>query len=84
MKIGSIFAIILASIVSFVGVSYTNNQTDNNIPIEGYRVYLDGKTIGLIESKEALEAVYKDIVDFAEAEQLTAHANSIRVRFEEN
>ncbi len=34
-------------------------------------------------SKEALEAVYKDIVDFAEAEQLTAHANSIRVRFEE-
>ena len=35
-------------------------------------------------SKEALEAVYKDIVDFAEAEQLTAHANSIRVRFEEN
>ena len=34
-------------------------------------------------SKEALQAVYKDIVDFAEAEQLTAHANSIRVRFEE-
>ena len=34
-------------------------------------------------SKEALQAVYKDIVDFAEAEQLTAHANSIRVRFED-
>ena len=34
-------------------------------------------------SKEALEAVYKDIVTFAECEQLTAHANSIRVRFEE-
>lgn len=34
-------------------------------------------------SKEALAAVYKDIVDFAEAEQLTAHANSIRVRFED-
>ena len=34
-------------------------------------------------SKEALEAVYKDIVDFAESEQLTAHANSIRVRFED-
>ncbi|MBP3676739.1 MAG: histidinol dehydrogenase, partial [Agathobacter sp.] len=34
-------------------------------------------------SKEALRAVYKDIVDFAEAEQLTAHANSIRVRFED-
>ncbi len=34
-------------------------------------------------SREALEAVYKDIVTFAECEQLTAHANSIRVRFEE-
>lgn len=34
-------------------------------------------------SKEALEDVYKDIVTFAECEQLTAHANSIRVRFEE-
>lgn len=34
-------------------------------------------------SKEALQAVYKDIVQFAECEKLTAHANSIRVRFEE-
>ena len=34
-------------------------------------------------SREALEAVYQDIVTFAECEQLTAHANSIRVRFEE-
>lgn len=34
-------------------------------------------------SKEALEPVYKDIVQFAECEQLTAHANSIRVRFED-
>ena len=33
-------------------------------------------------SKEALEPVYKDIVQFAECEQLTAHANSIKVRFE--
>lgn len=33
-------------------------------------------------SKEALEPVYQDIVQFAECEQLTAHANSIRVRFE--
>ena len=33
-------------------------------------------------SKEALEAVYPEIVAFAEAEQLTAHANSIKVRFE--
>lgn len=33
-------------------------------------------------SKEALEPIHKDIEDFAEAEYLTAHANSIRVRFE--
>lgn len=33
-------------------------------------------------SKEALEPVHKDIIKFAESEQLTAHANSIRVRFE--
>lgn len=33
-------------------------------------------------SKEALEAVHQDIEAFAEAEHLTAHANSIRVRFE--
>lgn len=32
-------------------------------------------------SKEALESVYPDIVKFAENEQLTAHANSIKVRF---
>ncbi|MBO5303561.1 MAG: histidinol dehydrogenase [Lachnospiraceae bacterium] len=34
-------------------------------------------------SREALQPVYKDIVQFAECEKLTAHANSIRVRFEE-
>ncbi len=33
-------------------------------------------------SKEALEPVHQDIVDFATSEQLTAHANSIKVRFE--
>ncbi len=33
-------------------------------------------------SKEALEPVSKDIIAFAESEKLTAHANSIRVRFE--
>ena len=33
-------------------------------------------------SKEALEPIYQDIVAFANAEQLTAHANSIAVRFE--
>lgn len=34
-------------------------------------------------SREALSAVQKDIVRFAQAEGLTAHANSIAVRFEE-
>lgn len=34
-------------------------------------------------SREALEKVHKDIEQFAECEQLTAHANSVRVRFEE-
>lgn len=33
-------------------------------------------------SREALERVHQDIEDFAEAEKLTAHANSIAVRFE--
>ncbi|MCM1257191.1 MAG: histidinol dehydrogenase [Roseburia sp.] len=33
-------------------------------------------------SREALAPVYQDIVQFAECEELTAHANSIKVRFE--
>ncbi len=40
------------------------------------------KTSVISYSKEALEPVHEDIIRFAEAEQLTAHANSIRVRFE--
>lgn len=32
--------------------------------------------------KNALKPLYKDIINFAEAEGLTAHANAIRVRFE--
>ncbi len=34
-------------------------------------------------SRESLEPIHKDIEKFAEAEHLTAHANSIKVRFEE-
>lgn len=34
-------------------------------------------------SREALEPIHQDIIKFAEAEQLTAHANSIKVRFED-
>ena len=34
-------------------------------------------------SREALEEIHRDIEQFAECEQLTAHANSIAVRFED-
>lgn len=34
-------------------------------------------------SREALQTVYKDVEKFAKAEHLTAHANAITVRFEE-
>ena len=34
-------------------------------------------------SREALEKIHEDIETFAKSEQLTAHANSIHVRFEE-
>lgn len=33
-------------------------------------------------SREALEPISREIIQFAECEQLTAHANSIRVRFD--
>lgn len=33
-------------------------------------------------SKEALEPIYQDVVSFANSEGLTAHANSISIRFE--
>lgn len=35
-------------------------------------------------SREALMPIHKDIIKFAEAERLTAHANSIKVRFKED
>lgn len=34
-------------------------------------------------SRDALKKIHKDIEQFAECEQLTAHANSIKVRFED-
>ena len=40
------------------------------------------KTSIISYSREALEGVHKDIEAFAESEGLTAHANSIKVRFE--
>lgn len=41
------------------------------------------KTSIISYTRDALEKVHLDIEAFAEAEQLTAHANSIKVRFEE-
>lgn len=40
------------------------------------------KTSVISYSREALERVHRDIETFAESEGLTAHANSIKVRFE--
>lgn len=41
------------------------------------------KTSIISYSREALEKIHEDIEAFAESEGLTAHANSIKVRFEE-
>jgi histidinol dehydrogenase len=41
------------------------------------------KTSIISYSREALEKLHKDIELFAESEGLTAHANSIKVRFED-
>lgn len=41
------------------------------------------KSSVILYGREALRAVHKEIEVFAEAEHLTAHANSIRVRFED-
>ena len=46
----AILALIISSTVFLVGYSEVKN------PITVYKVYLDGEAIGLIESKEALEA----------------------------
>ncbi len=40
------------------------------------------KTSVISYSREALEKIHEDIETFAKCEQLTAHANSIHVRFE--
>lgn len=41
------------------------------------------KTSIVYYSRSALQKIHKDIIRFASSEQLTAHANSIAVRFEE-
>lgn len=42
------------------------------------------KTMSVLEfDRTSLEPIHQEVIAFAEAEHLTAHANSIRVRFEE-
>ena len=55
MKVKNIVSILFASIISFAAIYFTTNTHDTNIPVEAYRVYLDGEKIGLIKSKEELE-----------------------------
>lgn len=55
-----IFEIIIIAILSIFLVYYTNDKNMHNNPIVAYRVYLDGESIGLIESKEKLENYIND------------------------
>lgn len=42
------------------------------------------KTMSVLEfDRSSLEPIHREVIAFAEAEHLTAHANSIRIRFEE-
>lgn len=54
MKIKDVLAICLAIIISFGLVYITNRPIANKEPIPCYRVYLEGKSIGLITSKDEL------------------------------
>ena len=45
------FAIILSGIIVF---SFQQKNDDRHVPIEGYRVYLEGEAIGFINSKDEL------------------------------
>ena len=55
MKMKNIVFTIVAIIVSLVIVIFQNQNEKNDNPIIAYRVYLEGKDIGLIKSKEELE-----------------------------
>ena len=52
------------------------------LPTNGTAKFFIKKSSIIYYSREALEKAHKDIELFAESEHLTAHANSIRVRFE--
>lgn len=52
--------IFAALIISFILIFIPNSRDSFKEPIEAYRVYLNGKSIGLIESKEKLEKYIDD------------------------
>ena len=54
MKGKNIIWLILAFIASGFLVTFNKKSVINHAPIEGYRVYLEGKAIGLIKSKDEL------------------------------
>ena len=54
MKVKDILAVFFAIIISFGLVFVTNRPVSNKDPIPCYRVYLEGKSIGLITSKDEL------------------------------
>lgn len=56
MKIKDIVAVCLALIISFGIVYMTNRPVADKEPIPCYRVYLEGKSLGLITSKDELES----------------------------
>ena len=88
-----VFAAFLWLIVANVDNPVVRN-TYANIPVtivnedvitQGGEVYsvLDEQNVNVVVyAKDALEKIHTDIEKFAEAEHLTAHANSIKVRFE--
>ena len=55
MKGKNIIFLIIAAIISGILVTVVKNYNDTSkTPVEGYRVYLEGKAIGLIKSKDEL------------------------------
>ena len=55
MKGKSVFLLLIVGLLSGLLVNYVKSANDiANLPIEGYRVYLEGKTIGYIKSRDEL------------------------------
>ena len=54
MKNKNILWLCIAFIISGVLTYSIKNTSKNTIPTEGYRVYLEGKSIGFIKSKDEL------------------------------